>query len=98
MVASPMRRPSLRREILVSLSQRNEHGRSPALAIIRVLMARRQGPSVVSEYALAAVVYCLPHPRTISESQCLRNHVPIVVKEVGAELIGGWIVNDDFEH
>src|SRR5262245_16334776 len=60
-------------------------------------MVRRQGPSIVSEYAFAAVVFCLPRPSSISESQHLRDHVPVVVKEVSAELIGSWIVTDDLE-
>src|SRR5262245_15805145 len=60
-------------------------------------MVRRQHPAVVSEYALATVVRCLPCPSTVSESQCFSDHLPGVVKEVGAELIGGWIVSDDLK-
>ena len=33
----------------------------------------------------------------LSTWQCLRDHVPRVVKEVGAELFGGWIVSDDLK-
>src|SRR5262245_1064446 len=60
-------------------------------------MVRRQSPAVVGETALTAVVRCLPRPNTLLEDQCLRNHISRVVKEVGAELIGGWIVPDDLK-
>src|SRR5262245_57735822 len=64
---------------------------------MRLLMVGRQGPAVVGEDALAAVVHCLPYPSAISKAQCLRDHVPRVVKEVGAKLIGGWVVSDDLQ-
>src|SRR4030095_295317 len=60
-------------------------------------MVRGQGPAIVSEYALAAVVHCLPCPRAISEGQRLRNHVAAVVKEVSADLAGCWSVADALE-
>src|SRR5262245_20305769 len=64
---------------------------------MRLLMVCRQGPAVVGEHALAAVARCLPYPSAISKGQCLRDHVPRVIKEVRAELIGGWIVSDDLQ-
>src|SRR5262245_8585275 len=78
-------------------SQRNDHRWHPLLAIMRLVMVRRQGPAVVRKDALAAVVRCQPYPSAISEGQCLRDHVPRVIKEVGAELIGDWIVSDDLQ-
>src|SRR5262249_41960655 len=69
----------------------------PAFAIGRLLVVGREGPAVIGEYTLAPVVGCLPRPSTIMESQCLRHHAPRVVEEVGAKLIGGWIVSDDLK-
>jgi hypothetical protein len=60
-------------------------------------MVRRQGSTVVGEGATAAVLRRLPHPGVFSTGQRLRDHVARVVKEVGAELIGRWIVSDDLQ-
>jgi hypothetical protein len=49
-------------------------------------MARCQGSTVVRAGADAAVLQCLPHPGVFSTGQSLRDQVPRVVKEVGAEL------------
>ena len=62
---------------------------------MRLFMVRRQGPAVVGEDPLAAVMRCLPYPSASLKGQCFRDHVPRVIKEVGAELIGGWILSDD---
>src|SRR4030095_16568932 len=76
------------RKNLFHFLQCHDHRWRPALAIVRALVVRRQGPAVIGENALAAVVRCLPRPGAISESQCLRDRAPRVVKVVGAELIG----------
>ena len=60
-------------------------------------MVRRQDPSVVGEHTFAAVVRCLPRPGTVSESQGLSDRVPRMVKKVGSELIGRWIVSVDLQ-
>src|SRR5262245_10106648 len=60
-------------------------------------MVRGQGSTVVGEGAAAAVFRCLPHPGVFSTSQRLGIHVPSVVNEVVAELIGRWIVSDDLQ-
>src|SRR5262245_12162117 len=78
-------------------SQSNDHRWRPVRAIMRLLMVRPQGPAVVGEDALAAMVRCLPYPGAISKGQCLRDHAPRVIKEVGAKLLGGWIVSDHLQ-
>src|SRR5262245_8688044 len=78
-------------------SQRHDHRWHPVLAIMRLVMVRRQGPAVVRKDALAAMVRCLPCPGAVSKGQRLRDHVPRVIKEVGAELISGRIVSDNLQ-
>src|SRR5262245_33101932 len=67
------------------------------LGLLRTLMMRGKGSTVVGEGSTAAVLRRLPHPGVFATGQCLRDHVPRVVKEVGAELIGRWIVSDDLQ-
>src|SRR4029453_8385803 len=85
------------RALSLRLPQCHDHQWPPLLAVVGLLVMRREDLAVIGEYTLAAVVHGLPRPRTISEGQCFGDHVPRMIKKVRAKVTGTWVVSNDLE-